>query len=260
MNNVAIVGPDGFLGTELRSYFDKCSIKYVSFSKENPFVSDNTKFLIKNQVISDVIYLATSINPLRAEMEKEKVDSELESLKKVLEFLGEYGFVSGKAKQIFPSEVWRSWDDDEALIALGKSAGAWNAKGNLLMIQLRERGAVHGYLVLQFSETVASPESVEEVARSYAVALSLYLSLSHHKGALPSSAVTELGDTGSNQLSQRQISILRGMVEGKTNHELANELGFSVSTVRHETMRIYQALAVSDRKEAAKKALSLALI
>jgi len=41
---------------------------------------------------------------------------------------------------------------------------------------------------------------------------------------------------------------------------LANELGFSVSTIRHETMRIYQALAVSDRKEAAKKAVSLALI
>ena len=50
------------------------------------------------------------------------------------------------------------------------------------------------------------------------------------------------------------------MVEGKTNHELANELGFSVSTIRHETMRIYQALSVSDRKEAAKKALSLSLI
>ena len=62
------------------------------------------------------------------------------------------------------------------------------------------------------------------------------------------------------QLTQRQLSILRGMVEGKTNHELANELGFSVSTIRHETMRIYEILAVSDRKEAAKKALAMALI
>lgn len=61
-------------------------------------------------------------------------------------------------------------------------------------------------------------------------------------------------------LTQRQLSILRGMVEGKTNHELANELGFSVSTIRHETMRIYEILAVSDRKEAAKKALALALL
>jgi DNA-binding NarL/FixJ family response regulator len=37
-------------------------------------------------------------------------------------------------------------------------------------------------------------------------------------------------------------------------------MGFSVSTIRHETMRIYQALAVSDRKEAAKKALLLSLV
>jgi ATP/maltotriose-dependent transcriptional regulator MalT len=33
-----------------------------------------------------------------------------------------------------------------------------------------------------------------------------------------------------------------------------------VSTIRHETMRIYEALAVSDRKEAAEKAVELSLI
>jgi DNA-binding NarL/FixJ family response regulator len=54
--------------------------------------------------------------------------------------------------------------------------------------------------------------------------------------------------------------MLHGMVDGKTNHELAAELGFSVSTVRHETMRTYQALNVSDRKEAAKKALVLGIL
>jgi DNA-binding NarL/FixJ family response regulator len=37
-------------------------------------------------------------------------------------------------------------------------------------------------------------------------------------------------------------------------------MGFSVSTIRHETMRIYQALSVSDRIEAAKKALALRLV
>ena len=177
-----------------------------------------------------------------------------------LEFLGEYGFDAGKAKQTFPSEVWRSWDNDEALIALGKNAAPWNAAKNLLMIQLRERGAVHGYLVLRFSSPVNDTDKVEEIARNYAVALGLYLSLAHESGATSTRTVVERGDTGSDQLTPRQISILRGMVEGKTNHELANELGFSVSTIRHETMRIYQALSVSDRKEAAKKALSLALI
>ena len=177
-----------------------------------------------------------------------------------LEFLGEYGFDAGKAKQTFPSDVWRSWDHDEALIALGKNAEPWNATKNLLMIQLRERGAVHGYLVLRFSNPVTDTQAVEEIVRNYAVALGLYLSLIHEPGTGSSRTVVERGDTGSDQLTPRQISILRGMVEGKTNHELANELGFSVSTIRHETMRIYQALSVSDRKEAAKKALSLALI
>jgi DNA-binding CsgD family transcriptional regulator len=177
-----------------------------------------------------------------------------------LEFLGEYGFDAGQAKQTFPSEVWRSWDNDEALIALGKNAEPWNPSKNLLMIQLRERGAVHGYLVLRFSNPVADTVLVEEIARNYAVALGLYLSLAHQAGSGSARNMIERIEPGSDQLTPRQISILRGMVEGKTNHELANELGFSVSTIRHETMRIYQALAVSDRKEAAKKALSLALI
>lgn len=177
-----------------------------------------------------------------------------------LEFLGEYGFDAGKAKETFPSEVWRSWDNDEALIALGKNSAPWNSKKNLLMIQLRERGAVHGYLVLRFSNPVEDTAMVEETARNYAVALGLYLSLAHERGTSASRSITERIEPGSDQLTPRQISILRGMVEGKTNHELANELGFSVSTIRHETMRIYQALSVSDRKEAAKKALALALI
>ena len=94
---------------------------------------------------------------------------------------------------------------------------------------------------------------MEEIARNYAVALGLYLSLAHESGAGGPRNVIERIETGSDQLTPRQVSILRGMVEGKTNHELANELGFSVSTIRHETMRIYQALSVSDRKEAAKR-------
>ncbi len=177
-----------------------------------------------------------------------------------LEFLGEYGFDAGKAKQIFPSEVWRAWDNDEALIALGKNAEPWNPAKTMLMIQLRERGAIHGYLVIRFSDSITDTAHVEEIARNYAVALGLYLSLLHQPSGSASRVLQERGDTSSDQLTPRQISILRGMVEGKTNHELANELGFSVSTIRHETMRIYQALSVSDRKEAAKKALSLSLI
>ena len=176
-----------------------------------------------------------------------------------LTFAGEYGFEDGKKGQTFSSAEWRSWNHDEADIALGRNPKNWSPDSKLLMFQLRHRGAIQGHLIVRFSQPVNDTDRVEEAVLDYAVPLSLYLSLSH-EGRKVSASQTNKSDTGAEQLTARQLSILGGMVEGKTNHELATELGFSVSTIRHETMRIYQALSVSDRKEAAKKALALALI
>jgi DNA-binding CsgD family transcriptional regulator len=176
-----------------------------------------------------------------------------------LTFAGEYGFDDGKKGKTFSSAEWRSWNHDAADIALGRNPNHWSNDKKLLMFQLRHRGAIQGHLVIRFSEPVTQFEKVEEVVLDYAVPISLYLSL-NHQGQKLSPGSPDREDTGATQLTARQLSILGGMVEGKTNHELATELGFSVSTIRHETMRIYQALSVSDRKEAAKKALALALL
>jgi DNA-binding NarL/FixJ family response regulator len=54
--------------------------------------------------------------------------------------------------------------------------------------------------------------------------------------------------------------ILAGMVDGKTNPELSTALGYSVSTIRHETMDIFKILGVADRKEAAKSAIANGLL
>lgn len=176
-----------------------------------------------------------------------------------LTFAGEYGFEDGKKGKTFSGNEWRSWTHDAAEIALGRNPNNWSDDKKLLMFQLRHRGAIQGHLVVRFSQPIANTEKVEELVLDYAVPISLYLSLSH-EGRKVSNGSSERPETGSDQLTARQLSILSGMVEGKTNHELATELGFSVSTIRHETMRIYQALSVSDRKEAAKKALALALL
>ena len=175
-----------------------------------------------------------------------------------LTFAGEYGFEDGRKGKTFPSTEWRAWTHDAAEIALGKTPDHWSSDGKLLMFQLRHRGAIQGHLVIRFTHPIEDRKRVEEIVLDYAVPLSLYLSLNHEGRHIAPGGVRE--DTGAEQLTPRQLSILAGMVEGKTNHELATELGFSVSTIRHETMRIYQALAVSDRKEAAKKALALALL
>ena len=52
-------------------------------------------------------------------------------------------------------------------------------------------------------------------------------------------------------LSRRQTAILLLLRERLTNQEIAQELGFSESTIRQETIRIYQLLGVSNRREAA---------
>ena len=54
-------------------------------------------------------------------------------------------------------------------------------------------------------------------------------------------------------LTRRQREILHGMSDGLTNSQIANELGFSESTIRQESMRMYEILQVAGRKEAVKK-------
>ena len=178
--------------------------------------------------------------------------------------LGEYGFADTAiwANRVIPSSEWRARDTEPSRVLKGESQKRWCNNSTVYIETLRDRGITQGHLMITFHKAVHEGDKnrVAETIRDLCIPLALYLSFLHQPGnatsASPFSA--ESGDAG--QLSQRQILILRGMVEGKTNHELATELGFSVSTIRHETMRIYQALAVSDRKEAAKKALMLSLV
>lgn len=61
-------------------------------------------------------------------------------------------------------------------------------------------------------------------------------------------------------LTSRQITILDLMAQGLVNAEIAGQLMVSESTVRQETVRIYRALGVPNRSEAAKKGRALGLI
>jgi len=181
--------------------------------------------------------------------------------------LGQYGYADADLyrNRNIPSEEWRSIDAEDVRIITGESKLHWTSDSTMHISSLRDRGVIQGYLIIQFHNPVSEADKhrIAEAIDDLSVPLALYLSfLTRPIGGgvggftLPADA----RDGGNGQLSQRQVLILRGMVEGKTNHELATELGFSVSTIRHETMRIYQALAVSDRKEAAKKALTLSLV
>ena len=174
-------------------------------------------------------------------------------------YLGQYGFDVNETGKLVPGYVWRNMTDVEVnQIAAGHQPGPWTHDNQQVLVELRARGTVYGWLNLRFSKPLNEEERNLALKRAkiYSLAIALYLSLTHPQDFSSEKELgTEKGIPSVDSLTKRQLNILKGMVDGKTNHDLATQLGYSVSTIRHETMRIYQALAVSDRREAAQRAL-----
>jgi DNA-binding NarL/FixJ family response regulator len=61
-------------------------------------------------------------------------------------------------------------------------------------------------------------------------------------------------------LSPRYVDVLRLMAEGRTNREIALELGLSIYTVKNYVERIYERLGARDRVQAVTIALRAGLI
>jgi DNA-binding CsgD family transcriptional regulator len=118
--------------------------------------------------------------------------------------------------------------------------------------------SLHGFFLLEWEENREITKQALEVVTLYSALSSLYFT--HSKFFALDLEKIDQNPANAPRMSDRQIQILRGMTNGKTNHELAIDLGFSVSTIRHETMAIFKALGVSDRKEAAKVAELMELI
>ena len=181
--------------------------------------------------------------------------------------LGQFGYPDADQfkERVIPGTEWRSLDSPGITIIKDGQKDKWNSIGTFLVTTLRECGVTHGFVIIEFVSPISESERVPiaEIVESFAATISLYLSFQDQASTVkspPIKSIEEVSPTASVELSSRQLTILNGMVHGKTNHELAVELGFSVSTIRHETMRIYEALGVSDRKEAAEKAVALKLL
>jgi two-component system, NarL family, response regulator LiaR len=61
-------------------------------------------------------------------------------------------------------------------------------------------------------------------------------------------------------LTSRELEILQRLAEGKTNRQISEDLHLSLSTVKRHLERIISKLEVSDRTQAAVKAVELGLI
>ena len=181
--------------------------------------------------------------------------------------LGQYGYPDAMAwrNRNIPSQEWRAVESPDIQLIISASGQKWTNDSRFFVNTLRDHGVIQGYLVVEFTNPIgdANKQKTGDAIDDLCMPIALYLSFQIRRSpnqTISINSLDEVRDSGGAQLTSRQLLILRGMVDGKTNHDLSAELGFSVSTVRHETMRVYQALAVSDRKEAAKKALVLGIV
>ena len=134
----------------------------------------------------------------------------------------------------------------------------YDPKSTLTVTPFSSGTSLYGFFLVEWPENQQITKEAKEVVTLYSALASLYFT--HSKFFSFESEKDNPGVSNAPKMSDRQIQILEGMIEGKTNHELATDLGFSVSTIRHETMAIFRALGVSDRKEAAKAAQLMELI
>ena len=183
-----------------------------------------------------------------------------------LVLLASYGESEFEIGEIIPSNIWRDGSTivTSALLATAQSPITWSLGNTQAVINLYAKGALIGGMVVNFAQPVENLGIFNSDAETLSWQISLYLALRFMQ-ALELSRGSEKNDfkvsVGAAQiLTDRQNSVLYGIVECKTNHQIASDLGYSVSTIRHETMRIFGALHVSDRHEARQKALDLNLV
>ena len=134
---------------------------------------------------------------------------------------------------------------------IGKSS-----HNDFLVIPISNGKSLKGFILLDLACSALSPNDlsmIEVIGKVFAYYIMNELPELKH-----SFSVNNL--VGEVKFSARQIQIIQGFVEGKTNHELAADLGFSVSTIRHQTMEIFRVLGASDRKEAAKIAQEKSIV
>ena len=179
-------------------------------------------------------------------LDSHNFSKEIYSNNPTLEDKNNGGFNSVLAS-ILPTSNLTSLTDSK----LGKSSD-----DNFLIIPISNGKSLKGFILLELDCTQLSAEDLSLIEIMGKVC-AFYL-LSELPELKQSNSIEKIASQL--QFSARQLQIINGFVEGKTNHELAEDLGFSVSTVRHETMDIFRLLGASDRKEAAKIAQERSIV
>jgi DNA-binding CsgD family transcriptional regulator len=179
-----------------------------------------------------------------------------------LRYVGDFGFEDSRTGITLEVDQWQALGTEIVKIEIGQNGLGWSSTGKYLQARVNDFGDTRGWITIGFADSSLDRVEAEQLMQILKHVVGIYLAGQHNPArtgpVIHPNYANRAGrhiPAGREAFTPRQLSIVAGMVEGKTNHELASELGFSVSTIRHETMRIYQILSVSDRREAAREAM-----
>ena len=131
-------------------------------------------------------------------------------------YLGQYGFDVNETGKLVPGYVWRNMTDVEVnQIAAGHQPGPWTHDNQQVLVELRARGTVYGWLNLRFSKPLNEEERNLALKRAkiYSLAIALYLSLTHPQDFSSEKELgTEKGIPSVDSLTKRQLNILKGKI------------------------------------------------
>lgn len=177
-------------------------------------------------------------------------------------FLGDHGFSPSTTGKTEPATVWRMREDELMHVKIDKTSFGFNDERTCAAALLKIRGVTSGALAIYFAKPLSAKaaEELTEIVASLVGPLALFFFIRASTISIGSSDGPRTEEATSSHFTDRQLKILARMADGHTNHEIASALGFSVSTIRHETMRIFQLLSASDRHEASTKARELGVL
>jgi DNA-binding CsgD family transcriptional regulator len=120
-----------------------------------------------------------------------------------------------------------------------------NSSKTLICWPIHIRGAYMSVICLTFNQVILSNHETKNYLETISGLIGLQIS------SLKKLRLSVEQDSGVwDLLSTRQHKVVSMMSDGLTNSQIANELGYSQSTIRQETIKIYEILGVAGRKGA----------
>jgi DNA-binding CsgD family transcriptional regulator len=165
------------------------------------------------------------------------------------------------------NQIFETWQDYiDRYPHLGHRAGPGRS---FVCVPFSVKGTRAGGLGLTFNRPLANTAFNERLWSILANSGDIFISQGWASGVFKSpldsnSATTPTGEprqyVDTSALTARALTILKHITLGKTNKQIAADLSYSESTIKQETIKLFRALGVSSREDAALAGKTLGLV